>query len=111
MGVITRDALRARLSRGDEFVLIETLSATSFAHGHIPGAVNLPPADIRRRAAELIPSRDSEIVLYCASQTCDAAARSERVLRSLGYHNILHYYGGKADWKDAGLPLATGSAA
>lgn len=108
MAGITREALRTRME-GGELVLIETLSPEHYANGHIPGARNLPPAEIRQRAPELIPSFDTEVVLYCASQTCDAASRSERILRTLGYRNILHYHGGKADWKEAGLPLTTGS--
>ena len=110
--VIDRAALQARLESDGDFVLVEALPAAHYENGHIPGAVNLPPAEIRRRrAAELIPHPETEIILYCASSVCDAASKAERLLRSLGYDNILHYLGGKADWKDAGLPLRSGSAA
>jgi rhodanese-related sulfurtransferase len=107
---ITRDELRAKIERGDDFVLIETLPAKSYAHGHLPGAVNLPVEDVRTRAAELIPDLDAEVVLYCASLSCDASTKASRLLERLGYTNLFDYHHGKADWKEAGLPMEAGPA-
>lgn len=104
---IRRDELRDKLERGDDFVLLETLSARSFAGGHIPGARNLPPGEARTRAAELIPDLGTEVVVYCASFTCDASTRVAAILERLGYTRVFDYHGGKMDWKEAGLPLET----
>src|SRR5579864_5073906 len=40
MNLITRDELRAKLHRGDEFKLVMTLSALSFRSKHIPTSVH-----------------------------------------------------------------------
>lgn len=102
---ITRDELHSKIERGDDFVLLETLPAKSFANGHLPGARNLPVEEIGRRASELIPSTDSEVVVYCASRSCDASAKAAKKLTELGFTNVYDYLDGKADWKGAGLPM------
>ncbi len=104
---ITRDELHSKIERGDDFVLLETLPPKSFANGHLPGARNLPVEEIGRRASELIPSTESEVVVYCASRSCDASEKAAKKLEDLGYDNVYDYLGGKADWKEAGLPMET----
>lgn len=101
---ITREQLRVKIERGDDFVLLETLPAASYAYGHLPGALHLPPDEVER-APELIPTRDTEVVVYCASRTCTAASHALHELDALGYTRVLYYIGGKADWKEAGLPM------
>ena len=49
--------------------LVDVLSPESYATRHIPGAVNLPVADIPRRAPEAVPDRDAPIIVYCGSPT------------------------------------------
>lgn len=105
---IRREELREKIERGDDFVLLETLSPVSFAAGHLPGALNLPVERVRTGAAALIPRLDSEVVLYCASYQCDASTKAAALLERLGYTNLFDYHGGKADWKEAGLPMETG---
>lgn len=86
-------------------MLLETLPAASYAYGHLPGALHLPPDEVQERARALIPRRDTEVVIYCASRTCTAASHALHELDALGYTRVLYYVGGKADWKDAGLPM------
>ena len=50
-------------------MLVDVLSPESFAARHIPGAINLPVADIRRRAGDLLPDTHADIVVYCGSPT------------------------------------------
>lgn len=107
---ISREALLARLEGKDPIVLVETLAARSYDHGHLPGAVNLPPDDVRRLASTLLPDREAEIVLYCASYTCDASTVVANELAAMGYTNLFDYHGGKADWMEAGLPIVKSGA-
>jgi rhodanese-related sulfurtransferase len=65
---ITRDELIGAL-RGGSIVLVDVLSSESFAARHIDGAINLPVTDILRRAREVLPDRDAEIVVYCGGPT------------------------------------------
>jgi len=66
---ITRDELKKKLDRKDDFVLLETLPKNSYDHAHIPGAKNLPGEEVRARAATLIPNKNSDVVVYCANPT------------------------------------------
>ena len=39
---ITREELKAKMDRGEEFVLVDALSAKHYDSSHLPGAINLP---------------------------------------------------------------------
>jgi rhodanese-related sulfurtransferase len=58
------DALRARL-----VTLVDVLSPESYATAHLPGAINIPVAEIPRRARDLLPDRHAAIVVYCGGPT------------------------------------------
>jgi rhodanese-related sulfurtransferase len=101
---ISRDELAAKIERGDEFVLIDALAPMSFAHSHLPGAINLPPEWVDERGPDRIPL-DTEVVVYCASSTCDSSITVANRLVELGYRNVRHFVEGKRAWVEAGLPL------
>lgn len=61
---ITRDELKAKLERGDDFVLVDALGEGYYRHSHLPGAINLPLESIQR-AWEVIPDREADVVVYC----------------------------------------------
>jgi rhodanese-related sulfurtransferase len=62
---IGRDELRAKIERGDPFILLEVLAPQYYRHSHLPGAFNLPPGKVGEMAPTLLPDKDAEIVLYC----------------------------------------------
>jgi len=104
-GTITREQLNQKLESGRPFRLVEALSAEQYRQGHLPGAVNLPPDQVEQSAASLLPEKQQEVVVYCASSTCNASENVARELTEMGYQNVLRYVGGKQDWMEAGLPL------
>jgi rhodanese-related sulfurtransferase len=65
---ISREELVAALREG-RVTLVDVLSPESFASAHLPNAINLPVADIGRRAAALIPDHAAAIVTYCGGPT------------------------------------------
>jgi rhodanese-related sulfurtransferase len=64
----TYDEIRRRTGEPD-FELVDVLARESFLVGHIPGARSLPLADIPARAAEVLPDRSADIVVYCGKPT------------------------------------------
>jgi len=66
---ISRDELKAKIDRDDDFLLVETLPATAYHHNHLPGAINLPAESVASLAAQILPDKNAEIVVYCASPT------------------------------------------
>jgi len=65
---VTRDELIRGLRTG-RLTLVDVLSPESFAAMHIPGAINVPVAELSRRAPEALPRRDAAIVTYCGGPT------------------------------------------
>ena len=102
---ISRESLWQKIERGDEFVLVDALPPLAYAASHLPGAISMPPEYVTARARRRIPDSDTEIVVYCASSTCDSSLVVADRLVELGYRNVCHYAEGKRDWVEAGLPL------
>jgi len=69
MKTISRDELKQKIDRKDNFILVETLAETAYYHAHLPGAINLPPDKVSAEARNLLPDKDAEVVVYCASPT------------------------------------------
>jgi rhodanese-related sulfurtransferase len=66
---ISRDELKQKIDRQEKFMLVETLPATAYDHAHLPGAINLPPNQVTELLPGLLPDKNAEIVVYCASPT------------------------------------------
>jgi rhodanese-related sulfurtransferase len=64
---ITLDEVRSRLAAG--VTILDVLPREAYASAHIPGAINIPLAELEARAAQDLPDRDSEIVVYCGGPT------------------------------------------
>ena len=66
---ISRDELKQKIDRGDDITLVETLPEFMYNQRHLPGAINLPPNEVRQRAASVLSDKDAEIVVYCGGFT------------------------------------------
>lgn len=66
---ISRDELKQKIDRKDDFILVETLPRTAYEHAHLPGAINLPSDQVSVLAPQLLPDKNADIVVYCASPT------------------------------------------
>ena len=64
---ISRDELKQKIDRKDDFILVETLPKLSYEHAHLPGAINLPSDQVNALAPKLLPDKNADIVVYCAS--------------------------------------------
>jgi rhodanese-related sulfurtransferase len=104
---ITRAELHDRLRTGTAPVLVEALGAPYWADARLPGALNIPPDQVDRLAAVLLPDLDAEIVVYCSGTCRNSEITAER-LEQLGYRRISVYQGGKEDWIEHGLPIERG---
>ena len=105
MQLIDRNALLQRL---DQVTLVEALPEKYYRDGHLPRARHLPHDQVRQLAASVLPDKAAEVVVYCASATCQNSHIAAKVLEQLGYTNVAVYAGGKRDWQEAGLALEEG---
>ena len=102
---ITVAELVELLQRSRPPVVAEILGPQHFASGHLPSALNLPLEGFSEAALRALPNKAADIVVYCASSTCQNSDIAARKLQSLGYPNVRVFRGGKAAWREAGLPL------
>lgn len=65
---ISRDEIKHRL-KDPTLTVVDVLAREAYAAEHIPGAINLPLAEIEERAPQMLPDRDAEIAAYCAKFT------------------------------------------
>ncbi|RVD72685.1 MAG: metalloregulator ArsR/SmtB family transcription factor [Mesorhizobium sp.] len=98
---VSREDLVSRLHDGLVTVL-DVRSEDEFALGHLPGALNIPLADLERRLAELPANR--EVIAYCRGPYCVLSFEAVASLRARGY--VVHRLeDGYPEWKAAGLPV------
>jgi len=99
---VSRAELLRRLKRGEDVIVLDVRPAEEFAAGHLPPAISIPLAELRRRLRELPP--DKEVVAYCRGPYCAFAHKAVRVLRQAGLH-ARRLEDGLPEWKAAGLPV------
>ncbi len=97
---VTLHELQARLAANPDLVLLEALPEKYYNDWHLPGAKHFPHDQARRLAPAVVPDKSAEIVVYCASKTCQNSHIAANVLRQLGYGNVAVYAGGKEDWAE-----------
>jgi rhodanese-related sulfurtransferase len=99
---VTREELNRRLQDGDNLVVLDVRPAAEYAAGHLPGAVSIPVAELRRRLAEL--PADREVVAYCRGPYCAFAHEAVAVLREAGV-SARRLEDGLPEWQAAGLAV------
>jgi rhodanese-related sulfurtransferase len=104
---ISREELKSKLDRGDDFYLVEALSRRHYEMSHLPGAINLP-YEFVDQAEKVLRDKVAEIVVYCISEECESSRQEARELEEMGYENVVHYAEGKQGWIKAGLPVEGG---
>jgi rhodanese-related sulfurtransferase len=99
---LTREELARRLQDGDNLVVLDVRPAAEYAAGHLPGAVSIPVAELRRRLAEL--PADREVVAYCRGPYCAFAHEAVVLLREAGV-SARRLEDGLPEWQAAGLAV------
>ena len=101
---VSRTELLVRLRAGAAAVL-DVRPEDEFQQGHLPGALNIPLAQLERRLTELPPDR--EIVAYCRGPWCVLSFEAVAALRQRGFQ-ARRLEDGFPEWKVAGLPIGPG---
>jgi rhodanese-related sulfurtransferase len=102
MRTISVKELNEKLNSDEKFKLIDVLSKDSFDAQHIPKSINIPGSELEERAPKDLPNKDEEIIVYCASKTCQASPNAARKLEEMGYTNVIDFEDGLAGWQDVG---------
>jgi rhodanese-related sulfurtransferase/biotin operon repressor len=100
--LLTKEELAKRIRRKDDLLVLDVRPEQEYAAGHVPGAVSIPVAELRRRIKELPKNR--EIVAYCRGSFCAFAPEAARYLDKKGFRAYI-LDAGLPDWEAAGLPV------
>lgn len=98
---VSRDDLVERMRDG-LVTLLDVRPEDEFAAGHLPGAVNIPLADLEARLTDL--DSDREIVAYCRGPYCVLSVEAVARLRALGFR-VRRFEAGLPEWAAAGLTV------
>src|SRR3954469_471200 len=96
--------LQQRLSAGVPVVIVDVRQPEEFTAppGHLPGAVNVPLAELAQHTSDLV-ARQQSIVVVCKTDRRSARAATE--LLAAGLDNVAILRGGTDGWHRQGLAL------
>jgi rhodanese-related sulfurtransferase len=100
---VTIDDVKAKLDRGEKFLLVDVREESEYAADHLPGAVHMGKGIIERDVEERVPDPATLMVLYCGGGFRSALAADN--LQKMGYTQVLSMDGGIRGWREKGLPL------
>ena len=86
--------------------LLDVRPADEFAYAHVPGAWNIPLAELHARLDEI--PRGIEVVAYCRGPWCVLAFEAVAYLRQQG-RDAKRLDGGLPEWRRAGRPVVGAS--
>ncbi|MBI4484740.1 MAG: rhodanese-like domain-containing protein, partial [Acidobacteria bacterium] len=94
-----------RRVRTGAVTVIDVRPREEYLAGHVPGAISLPVAELKRRVPTLSKRRD--IVAYCRGPYCVMALDAVDILRRKGFraHRMEH---GVLEWRARGWRIETG---
>ena len=84
--------------------VLDVRPSEEYAAGHLPGAINIPLAELEKHLHEFDP--DQEIVAYCRGPHCVLAYDAVSRLRDMGMA-ASRLDGGLPEWRLQGLPVET----
>jgi sulfur-carrier protein adenylyltransferase/sulfurtransferase len=95
-GDVDAKTLKAKLDRGDGFVLIDVREPHEFQIGRIPNSTLIPLGELPKRLNEL--DKNAEIVVHCKSGA--RSAKAVALLKENGFKNVSNMTGGILAWSD-----------
>lgn len=114
MRIVSARQLFKMREEHDDFALIDVLETESFEREHLPGARNVPlrsPEDFAGRVESMVGGKHRAVVVYCASEECDASSRAAVALEEAGFRDVTDFEGGLSAWRAAGYELVSESDA
>src|SRR5438552_15171027 len=101
---VSPEEVKQKLDGGTRPLLLDVREKEEFRQGYVPGALSLPRGFLEMRVEETVPDKAAPIVAYCGGGTRSLLAG--RILKELGYTNVVSMRGGFTAWKNQGLPIA-----
>ena len=100
---VSIDDVKKMIDTKENVVILDVTDKHEFEGGHLPGAINISRGMLEFKVAQIIPDKNSKIVVYCGLDLRGPLAT--KTLNDLGYNNAVNMAGGLKAWKAAGYPL------
>jgi molybdopterin/thiamine biosynthesis adenylyltransferase/rhodanese-related sulfurtransferase len=84
----------------DGYRVIDVRERSEWDAGHVRDATLLPLGELPQRIAEVVPERDTPLLLHCA--VGGRSARAARSLVEMGYTNVVNMKAPITRWKELG---------
>ena len=100
-----------RLFEKGAALFVDARSEADYRAGHIKGAVNIPDLNFENHIGSFLEKTPAETVLitYCEGDSCTLSKSLAEKLSLAGFENVFHLQNGWGQWRERGLPTASGS--
>ena len=98
MPEIDRDQVQTMMESDADVRVVDVLEEKEYQKFHLPGAINVPLGDdFDERIQAALPAKHEPVIVYCASEQCDASPKAARRMEALGYDRVYDYAADKTD--------------
>jgi len=104
---VAADELARLIGNGADLVILDSRPFDEYARVSIPGATNVPGAELVLRARELAPSKDTMVVVNCAGRTRSIIGAQSLINAGLP-NKVVALRNGTMGWTLAGFDCDSG---
>ena len=101
---VTPEQLLAKMDSGQAPLIVDVRKPAEFGVAHIPGAINIPLAEVGDRLDEF--KYDNGVLLYCINGS--RTRKAEVILLDAGIPNVYHLEGTFSAWIQGKHPFEKG---
>ena len=100
--------LRRRIEAGQPLVIVDSRPYEDFHAATVPGALNVPVAELIHRIDDLLPDRETQVVVHCGGKTRGILGAQSLIIAGLE-NPVMSLDEGVIDWVLAGGVLEEGA--
>jgi rhodanese-related sulfurtransferase len=101
---VTPEELDRLRREGRKHVVLDSRTVEEFNRFHVPGAVSCPGAELVHRFEDLVPDRDTLVVVSCAGRTRSIIGAQSLIAAGVP-NQVVSLEGGTQAWRLTGLDL------
>ena len=101
---ISADELKAMMDSGNKPIILDSRPMTEYQQMNVPGAINVPGAELVYRLRDLAPSPDTLVVINCAGRTRSIVG-AQSLINAGAPNRVVALKNGTMGWHLAGHEL------
>ncbi len=105
---ITAEELCAKRAASEDVIVLDSRPLDEYLHMTVPGAINVPGAELAYRARTLVPNPATQVIVNCAGRTRSIIGAQSLINAGLP-NPVRALRNGTMGWRLAGLELERGA--